>query len=616
MKNPLSYKSYLKKTISLKLLLSISSISVLIFCFYSFSKDLYLWSAILPDFYIIFFVSTAFLLLFLYVFLNLRNKYLILVKAEREINLSKQFLRTVIDANPNLIFVKNRNGRFTLVNQAVADLYGTTVENLLGKCDADFNNDLSEVQHFLDHDRLVMDYGQEVFITEEKITDADGIVHWLQTTKRPIKFNKDEDPQVLGVATDISENKKLYEQLVQAQKMEAIGQLAGGIAHDFNNYLTGIAGYTGLLKISTSKPEDIQHATAMIESITHKASQLTDKLLGFARKGKHQNTKIDIHSCIKDTLSLLNRTIEKNIIIEKNLLAFPPNIVGDPSQMQQLVLNLILNARDAISVHHDNLSQGKISISTSIIEISSDSNDTSLDLKDGTYMSLSVTDNGCGIAYEHLNKIFEPFFSTKEPGKGTGMGLAMVYGIVKNHQGTIKVESKPSKGSKFTLFLPSAGLNAGYSMETIHTANLAAVRGAGQILIVDDHQVILDVTSRMLRYLGYDVVTAKDGVEALNYYEENYEDVDLVILDMVMPNMGAKDCFKELKKINSNVKVILSTGYGRNYAAQEIINEGISAFVQKPYHIEKLSQIVSKVLSFGDPARESVLKNDDKNLYS
>ena len=612
-----NFKKYLGSSLSLVPV----SISILALLAFYYSKDIDIWSKALPDFYLIAACTISLVLLFVALFLNLRTKYLSLLKAEREISNSKLFLRKVIDASPNLIFVKDREGRFTLVNQAVADLYGTTVEQIVGKKDCDFNKEPSEVEHFLDHDKIVIDFQQEVFITEEKVTDCEGLVHWLQTTKRPLKLNEHEDAHVLGVATDISENKKLYEQLIQAQKMEAIGQLAGGIAHDFNNYLTGIAGYTGLLKISTTRPKDIEYATSMIDNITHKASQLTDKLLGFARKGKNQNTSIDIHTCIKETLALLNRTIERNIVIEQDLTAGPPFISGDPSQIQQLVLNLILNARDAITHHQDHIEQGKIRISTSIVEISGDTRNSGLELKNGSYLTLSVSDNGCGIEYQNLGKIFEPFFTTKEPGKGTGMGLAMVYGIVKNHHGTVQVESQPGKGAHFTLYLPHIGIALNNSMEKIHTHNSPAVRGRGHILVVDDHQVILDVTSRMLGYLGYDVVTAKDGVEALSYYEENHEDVDLVILDMIMPNMGARDCFRELKKINPHVKAILSTGYGRNYAAQEILNEGIAAFVQKPYHIEKLSQIVSRVLTHPRPNPSGLkvsspkIRRENKNLY-
>lgn len=512
-------------------------------------------------------------------------------RAEESSLKSKKFLHTIIDANPNLIFVKDKDGKFLLVNQAVAEIYGTTIENIVGKSDQDFNKFPEEVQNFRNDDLRVINENCDVFIAEEKITDTNGQIHWLQTTKRPLRLGPEEPVQILGVATDISENKKLNDQLIQSQKLEAIGQLAGGIAHDFNNYLTGIIGYTGLLKSFTTSPKDIEHSAEMIENIAIKAAQLTEKLLGFARKGKNQNIPVDLHAIIQETSSLLNRTIEKNITIVTNLAAPSSYCFGDPMQLQQVILNLAINARDAIS-SSDN-QDGVISIASSITTQPSEICAISGEIRTGKYLAISIEDNGCGIEESNITKIFEPFFTTKEPSKGTGMGLSMVYGIVKNHGGNIVVRSEPGKGSSFTILLPSIAPPLSQVVEKIHTG---AISGKGHILIVDDHKVIREVTSQMLIALGYDVVTAKDGVEAIKYFAENPTDIDLVILDMVMPNMGGRDCYRELKQLNPNVRAILSTGYGKNHAAQEILNDGILEFVQKPYHLNKLSEVVARVL--------------------
>ncbi|MCO6430761.1 MAG: PAS domain S-box protein [Deltaproteobacteria bacterium] len=513
---------------------------------------------------------------------------------EENLRRSQRFLDQVINANPNLIFVKDLHGRFTLVNQAVADMYGTTVSDLIGKKDSDFNEQSDEVDHFRKYDRMVIEEGRDVLVPEEIITDSRGKRHYLQTTKRPLRLGPGEPSQVLGVATDITERKRLEEQLLQAQKMEAIGQLAGGVAHDFNNYLTGIIGYTALLKSSSMNKGEVEHASDMIESIARKATQLTEKLLGFARKGKNQNIPVDLHSTITETLALLGRTIEKNISITQNLNAKRSFVVGDPMQMQQVVLNLAINARDAIAVlgggvHPD----GRISIVTRDSYVDPGSSQSAEGVKPGHYLMIEVQDNGCGIPPEIIEKVYEPFFTTKDPGKGTGMGLSMVYGIVKNHGGAIKVSSAPEQGSTFSIWLPSIERPMGLKVEK---SSLGSIKGRGHILIVDDHQVIRDVTSRMLTSLGYDVVTARDGVEALRYYSENKFEIDLVILDMVMPNMGARECFREIKKINPHVRAILSTGYGNNHAVQEIMNEGMSGFVQKPYQLDKFSQVIAQVL--------------------
>lgn len=513
--------------------------------------------------------------------------------AEETYQKGKAFLRRVIDTDPNLIFAKDASGRFTLVNQAVAQIYGTTVEDIVGKKDSDFNPQGDEVEHFLEDDKIVIEQQRDVFIREEKITDSQGQMHWLQTIKRPLKLADNEPVQVLGVATDITETKRLHEQLLQAQKMEAIGQLAGGIAHDFNNYLTGIIGYTGLLKYSSTRPKEVERAADLIESIAQKAAQLTEKLLGFARKGKHQNASVDIHNSIRETVALLSRTIEKDITIMQLLCAETSYTQGDPMQIQQVILNLALNARDAIQCESNSKGQARIEISTKLLNLPEDFQLNDQQPKPGRYLMLQVKDTGCGIDPQIKEKIFEPFFTTKGPSKGTGMGLAMVYGIVKNHGGAISVESTPALGSAFTIFLPSIDPPLHKSVEVERTPS---VSGQGHILIVDDHQVIRDVTTRMLTSLGYDVVTAKDGLEALEYFKENWRDIDLVILDMVMPNMGARECFRELKRINPRVRSILSTGYDKNNAAQEILNEGIADFVQKPYQLQKLSEIVARVL--------------------
>jgi two-component system, cell cycle sensor histidine kinase and response regulator CckA len=506
---------------------------------------------------------------------------------------NKSFLRRVIDTDPNLIFVKDASGRFTLVNQAVAQIYGTNIENIIGKMDSDFNPQVEEVECFRSDDKTVIEKQEDIFIAEEKITDAAGQIHWLQTIKRPLKLTEDGPVQVLGVATDITETKKLHEQLLQAQKMEAIGQLAGGVAHDFNNYLTGIIGYTGMLKICANQPKEVENTAQLIESIAQKAAQLTEKLLGFARKGKHQNISVDLHNSIRETITLLSRTIEKDITIIQHFCADNPFTTGDPMQIQQVILNLALNARDAIRAKNEVNFKGRIEVGTCIVKIPDEYKLEQSLLPPGQYLMLQVKDNGCGIDSSIQDRIFEPFFTTKEQSKGTGMGLAMVYGIVKNHGGALDVKSSPNVGTSFSIFLPSSKPPL---KNKIEIERKLTVSGQGHILIVDDHQVIRDVTSRMLVSLGYDVVTARDGLDALKYYRENWSEIDLVILDMIMPNMGAKECFRELKQINPNVRAILSTGYDNNHSVQEILNEGMCEFVQKPYHIQKLSEIVDRVL--------------------
>ena len=511
---------------------------------------------------------------------------------------SALFLREAIDINPNLIFIKDREGRFILANHALAEIYGTTIENIIGKTDADFNPNQDEVRHFRNDDLEVIDQGIEKHIVEEPVTDAEGKVHYFQTVKRPLVNPHTKEVLVLGVATDITERKKLQEQLHHSQKMEAIGQLAGGVAHDFNNILTGIIGYAALLKSSHGKDKQVLQTAGLIEKHANRAGELTQKLLGFARKGKHRSIVIDLHTALEESVHLLTRTVEKNISIHVKLNAKNPHILGDPVQVQQVILNLAINARDAMTSDLGGTDGGQIILSSCNMKL--EAGDPLLEeaLPAGNYFELSVEDTGCGIPKDLLPRVCEPFFTTKDPERGTGMGLAMVYGIVKNHGGAIRIESNMLKGTIVRVLLPShnAKRKRVAKRKKVNGKLNFPKSGTGQILVVDDHSVIRDVTARMLGVLGYDVVTARDGIEAIRYYSENASSVDLVILDMVMPRMGAKECFREIKRINPAVRAVLCTGYVNNHAVEEIMREGLVGFMQKPYEIEKLSEVVFDAL--------------------
>ncbi len=514
--------------------------------------------------------------------------------AEEKLIESKRFLRTVIDADPHMIFVKNRAGRFTMANKAVAELYGTSVENLIGKTDGDFNGKNNELEKFQSDDLKVIDNGQELFVAEETVTDSKGAERLLQTIKRPLLDAASGQMQVLGVCTDITQLKMLHQQLVQSQKMEAIGQLAGGIAHDFNNLLTGILGYADMLQAVSSEPNEVRNAADMISGAARRASELTEKLLGFARKGKNQNIPVDVHATIREALSLIERTVQKDILLVEQLNADRAYVRGDPVQIEQVILNLVINARDAIAMSKERSGYDRITIATKLLRIAKDFEIA--DLPTGEYLEISVADSGCGIADELRDRIFEPFFTTKESGKGTGMGLAMVYGIVKNHEGTVMVESQLGVGTTFRILLPTCQ----HISEAPRVRDLGTVQtGKGSILIVDDHPVIREVTKEMLILLGYQVTTVEDGPEAINLVSSN-NCYDLVILDMVMPKMNARDCIKSLKVIDPIIKIILSTGYGKNELVQELLGYGLVGFIQKPYHLVKLSEVVAEALQSSD----------------
>jgi PAS domain S-box-containing protein len=384
-----------------------------------------------------------------------------------------------------------------------------------------------------------------------------------------------------------SEKANLEEQLRQSQKMEAVGTLAGGIAHDFNNLLTGILGYADMLGAGGLSPEQSKKAADVIEKAARRAADLTQQLLGFARKGKYQNIPVDLHATIHEATSLLGRTLDKSIALQQNLRARDPFVLGDPVQVQQVILNLAVNARDAM------VQGGTLTFSTERVSLNTAPENLSPTGQPREYIKLTVSDTGCGIPPQVQQRIFEPFFTTKEQGKGTGMGLSMVYGIVKNHGGSICVASEVDKGTRFEILLPATkrpDLVAEDDRVRTRTGQPAT------ILVVDDEELVRQVAQTMLENLGYGVRTARDGQEAVALYRESYGQIDLVVLDMIMPRMGGRETFLLLKEINPEVRAILSTGCSMDETTQRILDEGMLGFAQKPYVLDELADTVTAAL--------------------
>jgi len=531
-------------------------------------------------------------------------------QASEKIKVEKQLKDTclAIEASIDGIAVLDRSERYIYVNRAHAKTYGySSPEELLGQSWRVLYSE-EELKRF---ENLHMPQFRACGSLRVEATGKrkDGSLF-----PQMVSLTQVEDGRFICVCQDITDQKKLQGELLQSHKMEAIGQLAGGIAHDFNNLLTGILGYTGLLKAHSKGDAEVSNYAQLIENAAGRASELTQKLLGFARKGKHQNVIVDLHQLVNETFPLLSRTIEKNITISTSLSAESAFIQGDPVQIQQMILNLAINARDAMSLNQGGCG-GLLTFATRIVDFNPANPPPSRELKFGKYLEFSVSDTGIGIDAENLSKIFEPFFTTKEAGKGTGMGLAMVYGIVRSHAGAIIVESVPKHGSCFKVYLPSSAPNLEAQVQSSQYQSLpqAPLGGKANILLVDDHALMRDATSRMLSSLGYKVVTAKDGVEALEYFREHSQQVDLVIIDMVMPRMGAKECLKQLKLINPRLKAILSTGYVNNHLVQDILNDGVQGFLQKPFQLSHLSSAIVEVLNQTETNTSVRMEADQKD---
>lgn len=389
---------------------------------------------------------------------------------------------------------------------------------------------------------------------------------------------------VRGFLIDISEKKLLEKQIRNAQKMESIGTLAGGVAHDFNNLLMGIQGRTSLAK-SSSGPNDPSYEHLLsIEEYVQSASNLTNQLLGFARSGKYVLKTTDMSQLISKTAEMFSRT-NKDLHIVSELQPDLWAVEVDKTQIEQVLLNLFINAWQAIN------GKGELLIQTSNVDIT-EAESSPLPVDPGQYIRIIVADSGPGMDAKTQEKIFEPFFTTKDRTRGTGLGLASAYGIIKNHKGFIDVFSENGDGASFQIHLPA----------TMEIPEVAAepedkiLTGSETILIVDDESLVIDVASEMLELLGYTVIAVKSGEEAISLFHEKSNEIDLVILDMIMPGLSGEETFVELRLINPDISVLLSSGYSVDGQATKILEMDCNGFIQKPFDLLKISRKIREVL--------------------
>jgi signal transduction histidine kinase/ActR/RegA family two-component response regulator len=384
----------------------------------------------------------------------------------------------------------------------------------------------------------------------------------------------------------------LEDQLRHAQTLEAIGQLAGGIAHDFNNILGAISGYAEMIrqKFSAGNPKLEKYSSAILSG-AHKAADLTTQLLAFARRGRYQKVCINVHELISHVSLLLQHSLDPGIKVVLRLSAQSTCITGDPAQMQNILINLSMNARDAMPAG------GTLTVTTENGDLPELLARTRPDARGGQYVIISVTDTGVGMDRRTKEKLFEPFFTTKDIGKGVGLGLASVYGSVTSHNGFITVDSQVGKGSTISLYLPTDR-----SVRPSGSAGDNVTRGAGLVMVVDNDEPIRAVSREMLMEMGYTVVEFESAAPALAYYRTNWQGVDLIVTDMIMEGMNGMECFREMRKINPSAKAVLSSGYSFSAEMSDIVKEGIRGVIQKPFDIIQLSHVVAEALQSPPPA--------------
>ncbi|MCX6132949.1 MAG: response regulator [Ignavibacteriales bacterium] len=495
---------------------------------------------------------------------------------------SEERYMDLFEHSPDMSHILTREGIIVSCNQTEVDRLGYQKEDLIGFSALI----LYPLQYHLAAKNLLNDVFEkrlEVSGLEEQFVGKSGEIVDVSISTS-IVYDESRKPAFMRVvARDITEKKKLESKILHAQRIDSIGNLAGGIAHDFNNILTSILGSTAIMKRKMRKSNAWYHFADIIETAAKRGAGLTRQLLTFARKSTPQFRPIILNDIVEETLRLFERSIDKSIVIIKDLSKDMPIIKGDDGQIQQALLNLLINARDAMP------NGGSVTISTQ--EVNPDVRHASVfgEPRVGEFASIVIRDNGVGMSQEVQQRIFEPFFTTKE--KGTGLGLSVVYGVVNSHGGFITAQSEPGSGTQFSMFFPLLA-----DREKFHRSlkQPKLVQGHERILVVDDEEHVRELIGRMLDHLGYTVTAVESGQDAIKHAAKKSK-IDAVILDMNMPTMSGKETFEKLKKIRPEMRIIISTGYSNESLDPVMIENLVDGFLQKPYQMEELSKVLREV---------------------
>lgn len=515
-------------------------------------------------------------------------------KAEEELRQSEEKYRDLVENLNDVVYSVDTNGFITYISPNVASILGFSPSELTG---VHFTGIVykDDIERITERFRGLITDGR-VVPSEYRMNMKSGGFRWVRTSSRPVFDDNGAIVSISGVLMDITVTKQIQEQLLHSQKMESVGVLAGGVAHNFNNILTTILSYACSIIDSETIDMESRQKLQIIEKATRKAGTIVSSLMNFARGSGKEGTIFDLNNVIMDTLKMFEGVIRKNVILKTDMEEYLPYVGGDPDKIEQVLMNLLVNAKDAMP------EGGTISVKTSLIEIKGESSSDPSVIEPGEYVMLTVADTGCGIDKGIIDKIFDPFFTTKKKGKGSGLGLASVYGIVREHNGYIDVRSKTGEGTVFTIYFPAIKQpHVEINREEV------SVEGTENILLIDDDVDVLTVIKKILKEHGYQVTAVYNSLNAIEIFKKYSEKIQLVITDMVMPLVEGDEFIKLAKSIKPETRVIVISAHFQN----PVDSTEIDAFIQKPFENAHLLSIVRQVLDSGQ--KEQDFLEDKKN---
>lgn len=499
---------------------------------------------------------------------------------------AEEVYRSLLQSSADAIVTYDLEGKAEYINPAFTQIFGWTLEEMKGKRVPFYRE--SEKESAMAVIKDLVENGEPCNSFETKCRTKDGRLLDVSVSASRHNDYEGKSKGTLFILRDISEKKRLEAQLHYIERMEAIGTLAGGIAHDFNNLMMGMLGNISLILYDSGPDYPHYERLKTIEELIQSGSELTSQLLGYARKGKYVFGPVNLNKIIKESSVTFGRA-RKEIVIHRELADDLFTVKADASQIEQALMNLFINAGDAMP------GGGELFLQTANVS-DKDMKGKPYTPKPGKYVMIKVKDSGSGMDQKTITRIFEPFFTTKEMGRGSGLGLASAYGIIKGHDGYINVESEKGRGSVFCIYLPASEV----PIPKVPEVPEHIERGNETILLVDDEEIIIDVGAQLLERLGYTVLEARGGEEAVRIYRENRDKIDMLILDMIMPDIGGGEVYDEIKKIDPDVKALLSSGYSINGQATEILKKGCNGFIQKPFNMKNIAKKIREVLKEKD----------------